>query len=106
MRCTALSTVVRVPFHAGRTGRYQADCEDKGEIQRGMGLAILATLEKASLRRLKISLPRPITPQTGLITAEGVMSRGRRIGTAEGRITDGQGRLLVHGTTTCLIFPG
>ena len=70
-----------------------------------MGLAILATLEKASLRRLKISLLRPITSETGLILAEGVMSRGRRIGTAEGRITDGQGRLLVHGTTTCLIFP-
>jgi acyl-coenzyme A thioesterase PaaI-like protein len=41
-----------------------------------------------------------------VITAEGVvMSRGRRIGTAEGRITDGIGRLLAHGTTTCLIFP-
>ncbi len=46
-----------------------------------------------------------MTPETGLIRAEGVvLSRGRRIGTAEGRITDPQGRLLVHGTTTCLIF--
>jgi len=37
--------------------------------------------------------------------AEGIMlSRGRRVGTAEGRITDSQGRLLAHGTTTCLIF--
>jgi acyl-coenzyme A thioesterase PaaI-like protein len=33
------------------------------------------------------------------------MSSGRRIGTAEGRITDRNGRLLAHGTTTCLIFP-
>jgi acyl-coenzyme A thioesterase PaaI-like protein len=33
------------------------------------------------------------------------LSRGRRIGTAEGRVTDGAGRLLAHGTTTCLIFP-
>ena len=50
----------------------------------------------------KISLVRPITPQTGLITAQGVvLSRGRRVGTAEGRITDGNGRLLAHGTTTC-----
>ena len=30
---------------------------------------------------------------------------GRRVGTAEGRITDTKGRLLAHGTTTCLIFP-
>ena len=32
------------------------------------------------------------------------MSRGRRVGTAEGKITDHNGRLLAHGTTTCLIF--
>jgi acyl-coenzyme A thioesterase PaaI-like protein len=35
-----------------------------------------------------------------------VLSRGRRVGAAEGRITDGNGRLLAHGTTTCLIFEG
>ena len=47
----------------------------------------------------------PITPEIGLITAEGVvLNHGRRVGTAEGRITDAHGRLLVHGTTTCLIF--
>ena len=52
-----------------------------------------------------ISLVRPITPETGVISAEGVvLSRGRRVGTAEGRITDSKGRLLAHGTTTCLIF--
>ena len=74
-----------------------------------MGLAILSTLEKGvgqTTLEFKISLLRPITPETGLITAEGiVLSRGRRVGAAEGRITDGQGRLLAHGTTTCLIFP-
>jgi uncharacterized protein (TIGR00369 family) len=74
-----------------------------------MGLAVQSTLEQGvsqTTLEFKISLMRPITPATGLITAEGVvMSRGRRIGTAEGRITDGNGRLLAHGTTTCLIFP-
>ena len=74
-----------------------------------MGLAVQSTLEQGvsqTTLEFKISLLRPITPATGLITAEGVvMSRGRRIGTAEGRITDGNGRLLAHGTTTCLIFP-
>jgi len=73
-----------------------------------MGLAILSTLDKGvgqTTLEFKISLLRPITPETGLITAEGVvLSRGRRVGTAEGRITDSKGRLLVHGTTTCLIF--
>jgi uncharacterized protein (TIGR00369 family) len=73
-----------------------------------MGLAVQTTLEKGLAQttvEFKITLMRPITPGTGLIRAEGiVLSRGRRIGTAEGRITDRQGRLLVHGTTTCLIF--
>lgn len=73
-----------------------------------MGLAVQSTLEKGvgqTTVEFKISLLRPITPETGPIRAEGiVMSRGRRVGTAEGRITDGNGRLLAHGTTTCLIF--
>ena len=73
-----------------------------------MGLAIRSTLEKgigSTTLEFKISLLRPITPETGLIKAEGrVLNCGRRIGTADGRITDQQGRLLAHGTTTCLIF--
>jgi uncharacterized protein (TIGR00369 family) len=77
-------------------------------LDSAMGLAIQSTLEKGvgqTTLEFKISLVRPITPDTGLIKAEGtVMSRGRRVGTAEGRLTDGTGRLLAHGTTTCLIF--
>lgn len=73
-----------------------------------MGLAIWSTLEKGlgqTTLEFKISLIRPITPGIGVIRAEGiVLNRGRRIGTAEGRITDDRGRLLAHGTTTCLIF--
>ena len=73
-----------------------------------MGLAVHSTLEKGvsqTTLEFKISLVRPITPDTGPIKAEGiVLTRGRRIGTAEGRLTDGTGRLLAHGTTTCLIF--
>jgi uncharacterized protein (TIGR00369 family) len=73
-----------------------------------MGLALQTTLEKGlgqTTLEFKISLLRAITPDTGPIKAEGIaMSRGRRVGTAEGRLTDGSGRLLAHGTTTCLIF--
>lgn len=73
-----------------------------------MGLAIWTTLAKGLAQttlEFKISLVRPITPQTGTIKAEGlVLNSGRRVGTAEGRIMDGQGKLLAHGTTTCLIF--
>jgi uncharacterized protein (TIGR00369 family) len=73
-----------------------------------MGLAVQTKLEKGvgqTTLEFKISLVRPITPETGLLKAEGVvLTSGRRVGTAEGRITDHQGRLLAHGTTTCLIF--
>jgi uncharacterized protein (TIGR00369 family) len=75
-----------------------------------MGLAIQSTLPKGigcTTLEFKVSFVRPITPETGPIKAVGVViSRGRRIGTAEGRVTDGAGRLLVHATTTCLIFDG
>jgi uncharacterized protein (TIGR00369 family) len=73
-----------------------------------MGLAVQSTLEKGRSQttlEFKISLVRPVTPGMGLIKAEGrVLSCGRRVGTAEGRLTDDKGRLLAHGTTTCLIF--
>ena len=73
-----------------------------------MGLAVHSTLDRGfgqTTVEFKISLLRVITPETGPIRAEGtVINQGRRVGTAEGRVTDGKGRLLVHGTTTCLIF--
>src|SRR5215813_10873430 len=73
-----------------------------------MGLAIRSMLDKGFAQttlEFKISLLRPITPQTGLVKAEGkVITCGRRIGTEEGRLTDKDGRVLAHGTTPCLIF--
>src|SRR4051812_8215414 len=85
--------------HGGLTATLLDSC---------MGLAVQSTLEKGigqTTLEFKISLVRPITSETGVINAEGVvLSRGRRVGTAEGRITDANGRLLAHGTTTCLVF--
>jgi uncharacterized protein (TIGR00369 family) len=73
-----------------------------------MGLAIRSMIDRGSgstTLEFKISIVRPITPDTGLLRAEGtVLSCGRRVGTSEGRLTDNKGRLLSHGTTTCLIF--
>jgi len=87
--------------HGGLTATLLDSC---------MGLALQTTLEKGLAQttlEFKISLVRPITPQTGPIRAEGVvLQRGRRVGTAEGRITDASGKLLAHGTTTCLVFEG
>ncbi|MDA9424454.1 MULTISPECIES: PaaI family thioesterase [Bradyrhizobium] len=86
--------------HGGLTATLLDSC---------MGLAIQSVLDKGAGQttlEFKVSLLRPITPETGLVTAEGkVLNCGRRIGTADGRVTDAKGRLLAHGTTTCLIFP-
>jgi len=72
-----------------------------------MGLAIRTRVERgksSTTLEFKISFVRPITAEEGLLRAEGtVLTCGRRVGTAEGRLTDQEGRLLAHGTTTCLI---
>jgi uncharacterized protein (TIGR00369 family) len=86
--------------HGGLTATLLDSC---------MGLAIQSMLEPglgSTTLEFKISLVRAITTETGEIRAEGkVLNCGRRVGTAEGRVTDAQGRLLAHGTTTCLVFP-
>jgi uncharacterized protein (TIGR00369 family) len=87
-------------IHGGLTATLLDSC---------MGLAVQSMLDKGTSQttlEFKISLLRSITTETGKITAEGkVLNCGRRVGTAEGRVIDSKGRLLAHGTTTCLIFP-
>ena len=74
-----------------------------------MGCAVQSTLPQGSgytTLEFKINLVRGMTDKTGQVEAEGtIVQSGRRVGVAEGRITDGEGRLLAFGTTTCLIFP-
>jgi len=42
---------------------------------------------------------------SGVIRTEGsVLNAGRRVATAEARITDAKDRLLAHATTTCLVL--
>jgi uncharacterized protein (TIGR00369 family) len=55
---------------------------------------------------LTVHFTRPMTAKTGVVRAEGkVVSAGRQIATAEGRLTDANGKLIAHATTSCLIFP-
>jgi len=73
-----------------------------------MGLAIHTTIGKgfsSTTLEFKVSLLRSLMPEAGPVRAEGfVITSGRRTGTAEGRMTDSEGRLYAHGTTACLIF--
>jgi uncharacterized protein (TIGR00369 family) len=54
---------------------------------------------------IKVNFVRAVTDKTGPVRCEGrIINVGKRIGTSEGRLTDGQGRLLAHGTATCLMM--
>jgi uncharacterized protein (TIGR00369 family) len=55
---------------------------------------------------LNIHYTRGANDKSGVLRAEGkVVHVGRQIATAEGRVTDSQGRVIAHATTSCLIFP-
>ena len=73
-----------------------------------MGLAVRTKLAKGILSttlEFKIAFMRPVTPELGLVRAEGrALMAARRVGSAEGWLTGPDGRLLAHGTTTCLNF--
>jgi uncharacterized protein (TIGR00369 family) len=54
---------------------------------------------------LKVAYHHALTSATGPVRAEGkVVSIGRRVAFAEGRITDAAGRLYASGTSTLLVF--
>ena len=54
---------------------------------------------------LKINYVRAMTEATGEVRASGTAVHvGRRLATAEGRLIDAGGRLLAHGSTTCMVF--
>ncbi len=73
-----------------------------------MACAVHSTLkpgEAYTTLEFKLHFCRPILPGTGIVRAEGVvLSRGRRAATSEGRLYDKAGKLLAHGTETCMIF--
>jgi uncharacterized protein (TIGR00369 family) len=67
---------------------------------------LLAPGEAYSTAEMKINYTRPITPQTGIVTAEGkIVHKGRTLAVSEARLTDQNGKLLAFGTETCSIFP-
>ena len=54
---------------------------------------------------LSVKFLRPVTLASGRLTCTGsVLQRGRRTALAEARLTDAQGRLTAHATSSCMIF--
>ena len=78
-------------------------------LDSAMGCCVHTTLEAGTgytTVEIKVNYVRAMTDKTGPVRAEGkVINVGARIATSEGRLVDAAGKLLAHGTTTCLIFP-
>jgi len=77
-------------------------------LDSALALSVLSSLDADSnftTLEIKVNYVRPITPGMS-VRAEGtVVHSGRRVATSEARLTDSEGRLLAHGTTTCIILP-
>lgn len=71
-------------------------CAAHTTLPAGVGYTTLET---------KANFTRALRPEGGTVRTEGtVLARGRTIITAEARMTDADGRLLAHGTSTLLVL--
>jgi uncharacterized protein (TIGR00369 family) len=105
----------RVTFLGKPSARY---FNPVGSIQGGWAATILdgamahcihTTLklgENYTTLEMKINFIRPVLPSSGTVRCEGwLVHRGARTATSEGRLIDERGKLLAHGSETCIIFP-
>ena len=72
------------------------------------GCAVHSTLavgEGYTSLDLTVKFLRTVTVESGLLRCEGtVIQRGRRMALAQAQLSDEQGRLVAHATSSCLIF--
>ena len=77
-------------------------------IDSATGCAVHSTLPPGvgyTTVETKVNFTRAIAPDGGTVRCEGrVVSRGRRIATAEARLLSADGRILAHGTSTLMIL--
>ena len=76
-------------------------------LDTAMGCAVHSTLEPGQIFttvEMKTAFVRPVRETTGKLRCDGVLVHaGSRIASSEGKIFDGAGRLVAHGSETCLI---
>ena|SRR5215210_7734176 len=94
-------------FHANNTGAAHGGLAAT-LLDSAMWLALHTTMPAGGLCstvQMNLHYVRPLPIGGGEVRAEGrVVHRGRQTGTAEGRVTDGAGTLLVHATTACVVY--
>jgi acyl-CoA thioesterase len=73
-----------------------------------MGCAVHTVLdpgESYTTTDLHVHYVRGVQPGRTIVATGTILHRGRRFATAEGRVVDDHGRLVAHGTTSCMVFP-
>ena len=77
-------------------------------LDSAMGCAVHTTLPAGSgytTQTIEVKLVRPITRDSGRLRCEAeVLHRGRRQATVAARLLSADGKLLAHGTSTCMIL--
>ena len=104
----------RVVFEAMPAGRF---LNPLGTVHGGwvttvldsaMGCAVHSVMERGQAYTtvdMSVSFVRPVLPNTGVLRCEGkLIHSGKRIATSEGRMWDGAGKLIAHGSETCLVI--
>jgi uncharacterized protein (TIGR00369 family) len=77
-------------------------------LDSALALSILSALDADAdftTLEIKVNYVRPIAVGMAVRAEGNVVHVGRRVATAEARLSDLEGRLLAHGTTTCLVLP-
>ena len=78
-------------------------------LDTAMALSNLSTLgpdQSFTTLDIRINYLRPITAANGELRAEGsVIQGGRKVAYCEAKLLDSGGKLLAHGTGSCLVLP-
>lgn len=77
-------------------------------IDTALSCAVHTTLkpgEYYTTTSLNVNMVRPLHPGSGEVVCEGrIVHRGSRLATSEGDLRDGKGKLIAHGTVSCMIL--
>lgn len=77
-------------------------------LDSALALSALSTLEADqgfTTVDIRINYLRPLTVETGEVRAEGrVLQGGRRLAYCEAKLVDAAGKLIAHGTGSCMIL--
>jgi acyl-CoA thioesterase len=96
---------------------HDAMTNPMGSVHGGIAATLLDTVmacavhtvlepgESYTTTDLHVHYVRGVNPGTTVTATGTIAHKGRRLATAEGRLVDARGRLVAHGTTSCMVFP-